>query len=123
MARSRQGTPRVPFLCVRQQQPRLPCPSSPHPHHPHCDSLLPTHDPAPRRVPRRHAARITIIIGDVRHVIVQLIMAKALYSNWLRIVWCNAGAMLGMIFRSLLCLGIPTSLHAATVTTMPPSCR
>ncbi|EFJ41164.1 hypothetical protein VOLCADRAFT_98840 [Volvox carteri f. nagariensis] len=77
--------------------------------------------------PRKVLDKIGRALPSTANFFVQFCIARALFSNFTRLVWPHAGAMLTAIFRSVTpaVLGLcrPKSLHAAALAHMPPSTR
>lgn len=77
-------------------------------------------------MPLRHVCRSCLPLAalpNTANFFIQFCIARAIFINMVRLVWPHAGAMMGAIFRSLLRLGVPRSLHAAAIMHMPPSAR
>lgn len=64
-----------------------------------------------------------IAIPTTSNFFIQYMLAKGLFSNMLRIAFPHVGSMLSAIFRALLRLGVPRSLHSAWIGYTPPGYR
>ncbi|KAG2489468.1 hypothetical protein HYH03_012104 [Edaphochlamys debaryana] len=62
-------------------------------------------------------------LPNTANFFIQFVIARGLFVNVLRLLWPHAGVMLGSLFRGLLRIGVPRSLHDAAVTHMVPSAR
>ncbi|GIL63887.1 hypothetical protein Vafri_17901 [Volvox africanus] len=54
---------------------------------------------------------------------IQFCIARALFTNFVRLLWPHTSSMFMAILRALLRVGLPRSLHAAALAHMPPSTR
>ncbi|KAG2489473.1 hypothetical protein HYH03_012109 [Edaphochlamys debaryana] len=73
--------------------------------------------------PTNLLTRLGTAVPTTANFFIQFVIARALMTNCMRLIWPHAGSMLGAIFRSLLRLLVPRSLHQAAVLHMIPTSR
>ncbi|KAG2489474.1 hypothetical protein HYH03_012110 [Edaphochlamys debaryana] len=73
--------------------------------------------------PTNLLTRLGTAVPTTANFFIQFVIARALMTNFVRLIWPHASSMLGAIFRSLLRLLVPRSLHQAAVLHMIPTSR
>ncbi|KAG2489475.1 hypothetical protein HYH03_012111 [Edaphochlamys debaryana] len=68
-------------------------------------------------------SRLGTALPTTANFFIQFVIARALMTNCMRLLWPHTGTMLMSIFRSLLRLGVPRSLHQAAWVHMIPTSR